>query len=127
MFQSLVYQVKNAKEKLLSDEALDSVNISVSSRGSSLFASALSFKLEKADVENYLTNGFFPSVDQNSTVKQARKLGLQKLGLKYETDPAISKHVVEFLRKAKANLGSNEDEMVSLRVDGDFTSKQDIV
>ena len=119
-FQSLVYQVKNAKEKLLSDEALDSVNISVSSRGSSLFASALSFKLEKADVENYLTNGFFPSVDQNSTVKQARKLGLQKLGLKYETDPAISKHVVEFLRKAKANLGSNEDEMVSLRVDGEL-------
>ena len=102
--KSLSLQVKQAKEKLLSDDSLGEVNISVSSRGSSLFSSALSFKLERAELEKYLLDGFFPVVDETARPKVSRQLGLQAMGLKYETDPAITKHLVAFLRRAKENV-----------------------
>ena len=106
--KSLTLQVKSAKEKLLGDTSLNEINLSVSSRGASLFSSAVSFKLTREEVEKYLIQGFFPLADENAKVNTSRQLGLQTMGLKYEVDPAITKHLVCFLRKARQNVCSNE-------------------
>ena len=69
------------------------INLSVSSRGTSLFSSAVSFKLTREEVEKYLIQGFFPLADENAKVNTSRQLGLQTMGLKYEVDN-ITKHLV---------------------------------
>ena len=87
---------------------MNEINLSVSSRGTSLFSSAVNIKLTREEVEKYLIQGFFPLADENAKVNTSRQLGLQTMGLKYEVDPAITKHLVCFLRKARQNVCSNE-------------------
>lgn len=101
-FLSLQQEVRKAKEKLLSDVQSENYAFSVSSRSSSLFASTLRLELTQNEVQEFLVEGFFPLVDAKAEVKRAS--GLQTLGLPYEADPAISKHLAAFLRTALKNV-----------------------
>jgi len=100
-FISLQQQIRKAKELLLSPEATETFPISVSSRGSSLFAKAVTLELSRADVESFLVDGFFPLIAANAPIK--RSMGLQAMGLPYEHDPAITKHLASFLKQAQKN------------------------
>ena len=117
-FQSLVYQVKSAKEKLLGSSDLEEVKISVSSRGSAIFGSSVSFSLRKDDVEAYLTSSFFPVVDKETQIEGRGRAGLQRVGLQYETDPSISKHFVEFLRNSSKKINIEANSELSKRLEG---------
>ena len=59
--KSLTLQVKSAKEKLLGDTSLNEINLSVSSRGASLFSSAVSFKLTREEVEKIFDSRLLPT------------------------------------------------------------------
>jgi molecular chaperone DnaK (HSP70) len=102
-FLSLIAQVRDAKERLLCDDAdLDEVQVSVASRGSSLFASTVSVPVRKADVEHLIVNGFFPDVSLNDPVVAGRSGGLHEIGLHYESEPAITRHLVRFLTRGES-------------------------
>lgn len=107
-YMSLVNQVKQAKEKFFSDETLEKTSLAVASKGSSLFAKTQSLDLTKKDVEEVLTSGFFPLCEKGELPQHASGMALQDLGLEYEADPAITKHLAEFLAKSAKNLHSSK-------------------
>ncbi len=103
-FLSLVGAARAAKERLLSDESLDEAPVAVASRGSSLFAGTVSTRLTREQVTKSLTDGFFPLVKNGEMPLARRSVGIQEFGLAYESDPAISRHLARFLRRAWQNV-----------------------
>lgn len=108
-FVSLQQEVRKAKEKLLSDPTVESYGFSVASRGSSLFANTQRLELTRAEVESLLVDGFFPIANPSDPIKRAS--GLQAMGLPYEADPAITKHLAAFLRIALKNALASENPL----------------
>ncbi|MBC7659375.1 MAG: Hsp70 family protein [Chitinophagaceae bacterium] len=100
-FISLQQQVRKAKEFLLSPGDEPTYPISITGRGSSLFAQTLRLDVSREDIAELIVNGFFPHVDALASPR--RSSGLQTIGLPYEHDPAITKHLACFLRQASVN------------------------
>ncbi len=108
-FMSLIAQVREAKERLLDAEnTLEELPISIASRGSSLFATSMSVNIRKTDVEALIVNGFFPQVNFNDPVIRGRVGGLHEVGLNYESEPAITRHLVKFLQNSVLTLNAGE-------------------
>jgi molecular chaperone DnaK (HSP70) len=96
--QALWSNCRLAKEKLLDPESkADEVPVTILGKGSSLIGGAIKAKLHREQVEQIL-HGFLPATS-NSDMPQARRAGLQEMGLPYAADPAITKHLAKFLRQ----------------------------
>lgn len=107
-FLSLVEQLRDAKEKLLSDHSLEKISFSLVSRGSSLMAKAIKVELTRKELEAIMFAGFFPMTKLHDLPKKQHQVGLQEFGLNYELEPAISKHLASFLQMAKKNIASSQ-------------------
>lgn len=96
---SLWHSCRHAKEVLLGKEPPASYTLTVTKRGRSLIGSSVSIELEGASAAQLLMDGFFPKC--SATAKPSRQLasGFQDLGLPYESDTAITKHIASFLAK----------------------------
>src|ERR1035441_3566943 len=101
---ALVHAAAKAKIALFNDESLTEVPIAVPSRGSSLFAGAVSTSLERATLERVVLGGFFPMTGATDFPREARNVGLREFGLPYASDPAVSKHLARFLVRSLANV-----------------------
>ncbi len=100
---SLAHACRAAKERLLSEAELGAVPIVVAGRGSQLLGGSLRTELSRADVERVLIDGFFPRVGASDKPAARARVGLTQLGLPYAADPAVSKHLAQFLsRQARA-------------------------
>jgi molecular chaperone DnaK (HSP70) len=100
---SLAHACRSAKERLLSDSALESVPIVIAGRGSQLLGSSLRAELTRSDVEQVLVDGFFPIVAADARPATRARVGLTQLGLPYAADPAVTRHLAQFLnRQARA-------------------------
>lgn len=102
-FGQLVATCQAAKERLLSDDPPSKVPIRLAKRGSALFGNVLGSELTRADVENLIFDGFLPDHDQTTPVKRSRS-GLLAFGLPFESDPAITHHLGQFLTQHHANV-----------------------
>lgn len=89
-----------AKERLLSDEGLDQVPVTVLGAGRSMVGGTRSIPLTRAEVIQVLLDGFLPMVSVGDRPSRDRRTGLQELGLPYVSDPAITRHLVAFLAGA---------------------------
>ena len=107
-FQTLIHLTRTAKEKLLSDGSLSSYPITIPSRGSNLFAKGISTELLQSEVTQIILDGFFPTVLSDATPQRGRNVGLREIGLAYAKDPALTKHLAEFLRKSLERIRSNK-------------------
>jgi len=118
-FLSLIQSARMAKERLLSDDSLDKITVSVPSRGSSLFAGTISVEVHKGMVEAIVINGFMPLTEISELPAQRSSLGLQEYGLPYASDPALSKHLARFLMRSMLNVRSNSSlaDLLGQRVD----------
>ena len=108
-FQALVHATRAAKEKLLADEALGETQVAVPSRGASLFARTVATTLAREDVMAILTEGYFPITAASDLPAPRKSVGLQEYGLDYATEPAVSRHLARFLRRALENVRSDAD------------------
>jgi molecular chaperone DnaK (HSP70) len=95
--RALVYAARSAKESLLSEKPPASVPISILGRGSKLVGGTIKAILERDAAEALLVDGFFPKVEANAKAERRRMSGLRELGLPYAHDPAITRHLAEFL------------------------------
>jgi molecular chaperone DnaK (HSP70) len=95
--RALVYAARSAKELLLGDRAPKSVPISILGRGSKLVGSTIKATIERDAAEALLVDGFFPKVEAGAKAERRRAGGLRELGLPYAHDPAITRHLAEFL------------------------------
>jgi hypothetical protein len=100
---ALTHACRAAKEKLFSDASLSSAPIVVPGRGSQLLGSSLRTELTRAELVALLVEGFFPATDATTFPKARARAGLAQLGLPYAADPAVTKHLAQFLsRQARA-------------------------
>jgi molecular chaperone DnaK (HSP70) len=98
-FRALVHACRRVKESLLSEGAADEHPITLLGSGSKIIGGAIRTSIMRSEAEALLVDGFFPKVGAEDKPKQHRALGLRELGLPYATDPAISKHLAEFLSR----------------------------
>jgi hypothetical protein len=97
--QSLVHAARHAKESLLASNAFSSIPVAVASRGSQLLGATRRTELLREDVEKLLVEGYFPIVPASARPVQRPRAALQQVGLPYASDPAVTKHLAEFLAK----------------------------
>lgn len=94
---SLWHSCRIAKEKLLRADAPNSHPINVLGRGSKLIGGTVSIELERSLVEQTLVDGFFPVVPRESRPDRNVESGFQEIGLPFEADTSITKHIAAFL------------------------------
>ncbi len=95
-WKALCHQCRQAKESLLEGRS-DSVTITLMGKGGRLIAGTLSATLTRSDVESVLTEGFFPLVSPGSGRAQRDRKGITELGLPYEQEPAVTRHLCWFM------------------------------
>jgi hypothetical protein len=105
-FGALVQACRLAKERLLAEGGPEELPVAVVGRGSRLVGSAVSASLSREEVRAVLLDGFFPEVGREARPRRApRTAGLAELGLPYESDPAVTRHVAAFLAAHAAESG----------------------
>ena len=92
-FHALWQQCRLAKENLLSNDEAAEAPLTILGRGSSLIGGTIKGKLVREDVEHLLVDGFFPVVKSDDMPNRTRRAGLVEVGLPYETDAAITRHL----------------------------------
>ncbi|HTU00177.1 MAG TPA: Hsp70 family protein, partial [Candidatus Sulfotelmatobacter sp.] len=100
----LVQASRVAKEALLGAGGPDHYHLSIAGEGSRLVGSTLSAQLSRADVEEIVLEGFFPTCGPGEVAGRAPRVALRELGLPYASDPAITRQLAAFLR-AHAGAG----------------------
>ncbi len=89
---------RDAKEALLGLSPVVSQRLTIASAGSKLIGGTLSSELTRAEVERVVVDGFFPTVGVEDLPVQPKRGAVVELGLPFASDPAITRHLVAFLR-----------------------------
>jgi molecular chaperone DnaK (HSP70) len=97
-FSQLTARCRAAKEQLLAADAPEAVALTLFGGGSRLIGGARSVDLQRDEVRQLIVDGFFPRVSPDEPIRQ-RGAALVEFGLPYPADPAITRHVVAFLRR----------------------------
>ncbi len=111
----MIQQTRKVKEQLLSANAPQSGHITLLSSGSKLLGGSRKIELTKAEIHRIALEGFLPLTDFNLR-PNLRQTAMVEFGLPYASDPAISKHLAQFLDNhkqvsAKA-FGWNEQDLL---------------
>jgi len=93
-------QCSAAKEVLLGDPTRKSVEITLLGSGSSLIGGSLKTEITRAEALELTLEGFLPLTARGEGPKEEKRSLFREVGLPYETDPAISKHLNAFLETA---------------------------
>lgn len=94
---SLWHSCRAAKETLLSEDAPKKHSISVLGRGSKLVGGTVSVDVDRKQVSELLADGFFPQVNVAERPARRRLSGFQEIGLPFESDTAVTRHLAAFL------------------------------
>ena len=94
---SLWHSCRAAKEDLMSPEGPEKHNISVLGRGSRLIGGTVSIEMQKQTAQKLLMDGFFPFCDVRDMPARQRASGFQEIGLPFEADVAVTRHLAAFL------------------------------
>ena len=94
---SLWHACRAAKESLLAENGPETHPVTVLGRGSKLIGGTVNIDLERQAVVDILVNGFFPQCDLADHPSRQRQSGFVQLGLPFESDTAITRHVAQFL------------------------------
>src|SRR5579885_461260 len=90
-------QCSAAKERLLNDPHLKSVEITVLGSGSSLIGKSLKTEILREEALELALEGFLPFTERGEEPKEEKRSLFRELGLPYVTDPAITRHLNAFL------------------------------
>ena len=89
-----------AKEALLSGDAAERIALTVLGSGRGVVGGGLTTELTGAEVASALADGFLPLTRPEDLPARDRRVGLRELGLPFETEPAITRHLAAFLTRA---------------------------
>lgn len=102
---SLWHSCRAAKEKLLSADGPSAHPISVLGRGSKLIGGTVSVDIKRKQATELLVDGFFPRCGIDEQPARQRASGFQDIGLPYEQDTAVTRHLAAFLQSHGAGQG----------------------
>ncbi len=100
---SLWHSCRQAKETLLAADGPKAHSISVLGRGRKLVGGTVSVDVERQAVVDLLAGGFFPECELTDKPTRNRASGFMEIGLPYEADTAVTKHVAAFLNREAAS------------------------
>ena len=95
-------QCAAAKERMLADANLKSVEITVLGSGSSLVGGTLKTEITREEALELTLEGFLPFCGINDKPTEEKRSLFRELGLPYVSDPAVTRHLAAF-------LSANED------------------
>jgi hypothetical protein len=98
--QALWNNCRAAKEKLLEPgNKKDEAPVTILGKGTGVVGGSIKAKLQRADLDRLLSDGFLPAVSSNDMPARQRRAGLQEIGLPYAADAAMTRHLARFLRQ----------------------------
>ncbi len=100
-WHGLVHACRLAKEALLADDAAAVAPIVVTGRGAKLIGGTLRDEITRTELDTVLFDGFFPLVARDAPLARTRG-GLQEFGLPYASDPAVTRHLAQFVTRHDA-------------------------
>jgi molecular chaperone DnaK (HSP70) len=106
----LVLSCREAKERILS--GAKEASVTLLGRGQRLVGGARTATLIRDEVHAVVLGGFFPA--DVAALPQAPRAGIVAFGLPYERDPAITRHVQQFLSRHAAELSGSGPDVVLL-------------
>src|SRR5215475_1118540 len=87
----------SAKEGMLEEPNLKSVEITVLGSGSSLSGKSLKTEILREEALELALEGFLPFSERGEGPKEEKRSLFRELGLPYVSDPAVTRHLNEFL------------------------------
>jgi hypothetical protein len=94
---SLWHACRAAKEALLALEGPKTHPVTVLGRGRRLVGGTVRVDLQREAVQTLLLDGFFPVCTVDERPERRRASGFRELGLPYESDVAVTRHLAHFL------------------------------
>lgn len=94
----LIQQTRAAKELFLSENPPEKTSITLLGRGTRLIGNAKTCELTRQHVLDTVFNGFIP-LSEFYDLPTHRRSAIVEFGLPYTSDPAISKHIAEFIHR----------------------------
>jgi molecular chaperone DnaK (HSP70) len=94
---ALWHSCRAAKETLLSMDAPKKHPVTVLGRGSRVIGKAVSVDVHRDAAGSLLMEGFFPACEPTARPARRAASGFRELGLPFETDTAITRHLAGFL------------------------------
>lgn len=98
-FVQLVTHCSRAKETLWQKDAPGASEFAVVGRGSSVIGGSIKFRLSRSILDGIVLDGFFPFVPFDEEASKGQRIGFREWGLPYEAEPAISRHLLAFLKR----------------------------
>lgn len=95
---ALRHKARAAKEAILAGEKRYSIWIP--GKGSQVVGGGKCIELTAEEVESILLEGFFGLYDFDEARRLAQGSGIRKMGLPYEREPSITKHLASFLSRS---------------------------
>jgi molecular chaperone DnaK (HSP70) len=120
---SLWHSCRAAKEALLGAEGPNSHTISVLGRGTKLIGGTVSIEMKRKQALEALVDGFFPPCEIGDRPLRRRASGFQDIGLPFEQDTAVTRHLAAFLADHGAGEGAAVQPTHVLLNGGVFKSK----
>ncbi|MGB0648189.1 MAG: Hsp70 family protein, partial [Bradymonadia bacterium] len=99
LMSQLVSNCRNMKESAFVAGDNDEFTVSLPSRGSRLIQGTRNCRFSRSEVIGLLTEAFVPSCQFDELADKSRGLALSALGLPYEQEPVLTKHIASFLKK----------------------------
>ncbi len=95
-------QCSAAKELLLSQDGPSSIDVTIVGAGASLIGGTLKTAITRDEVLELALGGFLPPCEFSDKPQQEKQSVFRELGLPYVSDPAITRHLAEFLHSSPA-------------------------
>ena len=108
----LVLSCREAKERIMGDAHVQESRVTLLGRGSKLVGGARGTTLTRAEVETIVLEGFFPAAVALDAPRA--RAGFVAFGLPYERDPAVTRHVRQFLARHAQELPRGTPDVVLL-------------
>ncbi len=99
-WRQLTAACRQAKEELLVPGGRAEIPVALAGRGRSLLGSTIRVALRAEDAAQAIRDGFFPLTDAGAAPELHGEAGLAEIGLPYERDPAVTRHLAAFLAAA---------------------------
>jgi hypothetical protein len=116
----LVLSCREAKERILSSRGskVSEARVTLLGRGSKLVGGARGTVLSREEVERVVLAGFFPAEveieAEGGRGGRGARGGIVAFGLPYERDPAVTRHVRQFIARHVGELPSGAPDVVLL-------------
>lgn len=102
--RGLWHSCSQAKEQLLAENGAQEYPVTILGRGSSLIGGTLKAKLTRDTVNSVLVDGFFPECNAGDEPTAGNRVGIQEMGLDYESDPSVTRHLAKFLNQNNGRM-----------------------